>query len=354
MADPVTSDPSAADAADLDATAAAARVRSTGLRGVGQNLMRLRELSVVLVTAVLFAYFAIGQGSAFTGKDNLGNIANYTSAAAIIAAGEVMLLVCGEIDLSAGMTFAMTPILMMLLHNNQSLPLGIALVVALLVAAAFGLFNGLVTVLLRLPAFITTLGTLYLVHGLTLKVAGSHPEPAPTDGTFVQVFASQSHWWSEIVWAIAIVVVMQIVLTSTRWGAYTIATGGNYLGAAEAGIKVRAMKVRAFVITAVFAGFAGVLDGIHTPQSFDPNAGGNDLMFTAVAASVIGGTALLGGSGTVIGALFGALLLGILQDGFNIKGLSVNTFIMVEGIAIILAMVLNTQLTRFRRGARAE
>lgn len=345
---------SGGDTADQDAQVAASRVRSSGLRGVGQSLMRLRELSVVLVTVVLFLYFAIGHGSAFTSVTNLGNIASYVAAPAIIAAGEVMLLVCGEIDLSAGMTFAMTPILMMLLHNNQGLPLLLAFLIALLVAATFGLFNGLVTVFLRLPSFITTLGTLYLVHGLTLKVNSSQPESAPQGGTFMKVFGDPNTWWSEIAWAIGLVIIMQIVLTNTKWGAYTIAAGGNYFGAAEAGIKVRVIKIRAFVITALFAGFAGVLDGIHTPHSFDPNAGGNDLMFTAVAASVIGGTALLGGSGTVIGAFFGALLLGILQDGFNIISLSAETFIMVEGLAIIAAMVLNTQLTRFRRGARAE
>jgi len=215
-----------------------------------------------------------------------------------------------------------------------------------------GLFNGLVTQLLKLPSFITTLGTLYLLHGIALKVSNNFPRPAPTEGVMVQIFGGYK--WSEILWAIAIVVLMQIVLTQTKMGTYTIATGANMLGAAEAGIKTRGIKIRAFVLTAVFAGFGGILDGIHISQSFDPNAGGNELMFAAVAACVIGGTALLGGSGTVIGAFFGALLLGVLQDEFNIQGISSTTFIVIEGAAILVAMLLNTQLARFRRASKVR
>lgn len=319
-----------------------------GLAGVGSSLLRLRELSVIAVVAALTIYFSVSN-SGFFNSDNLGNVANLSSAAAILAAGEVMLLVCGEIDLSVGMTFALTPFIMMEM-NGHGIPLFFALVIALLVAASFGLFNGVVTVMLGLPSFITTLGTLYLVHGITLKVSSSFPVAAPTGGFLPHLLGGWK--WSEILWAIGIAVVMQIVLTSTRWGTYTIATGGNFLGASEAGIKVRAIKIRAFVTTAVLGGFAGILEGIHISQNFDPNAGGNDLMFKAVAASVIGGTALLGGSGTVIGAMFGALLLGVLEDGFTVQGIGSTTFIVIEGVAIILAMVLNTQLARFRRAAK--
>jgi simple sugar transport system permease protein len=309
------------------------------------TVLRLRELSVVVVVIVLLVYFSVSN-SAFYSSNNLGNIANLTSAAAILAAGEVFLLVCGEIDLSAGMTFGLSPFIMMS-ANDHGVPLLISFLIALAVCAVIGLFNGLVTQLLKLPSFITTLGTLYLLHGITLKVSHSFPKPAPTSGELVRILGGAK--WSEIIWAFAFVIIMQIVLTQTKWGTYTIATGANLLGASEAGIKTRQIKVRAFMLTAVFAGFAGIVDGIHISQSFDPNAGGNDLMFAAVASCVIGGTALLGGSGTVIGAFFGALLLGVLQDGFNIQGINATTFIVIEGIAILLAMALNTQLARFQR-----
>ncbi|HEY5223281.1 MAG TPA: ABC transporter permease [Microbacteriaceae bacterium] len=321
--------------------------------GVGSRLLRVRELSVLVVNIALIVYFG-AVNPAFFSSSNISNIANFFSAVALIAAGETFLLICGEIDLSAGMTFAVVPVIMVTLNgeNGQGMPLWLAMIISLIAAAVIGLFNGLVTQFLKLPSFITTLGTLYVLHGISLTLAGSTPLPAPEAGAFSQIFGGWS--WSELIWTLVIVVVMQIVLTQTRWGAHTIATGANVLGASESGIKVRQIKIRAFVITALFAGFAGILDGTNIAKSFDPNAGGNDLMFMAVAASVIGGTALLGGSGTVIGAALGALLLAVLQDGFNIQGISATTFVIVEGIAILLAMALNTWLARFRTRAREQ
>jgi simple sugar transport system permease protein len=323
--------------------------RAGPLRNGLTMLLRLRELSVLVVVIALAIYFAVAN-SAFTDSQNLINVANLTSSAAMLAAGEVLLLVCGEIDLSVGMTFAFTPILMMWLAD-RGVPLTLALLIALAAAGVIGAFNGLATVLLRLPSFITTLGTLFLIHGVTLTVSGSFPIPAPTEGLLVDVLGGWT--WSQLIWAVVIAVALHVVLVGTRWGVYTVAAGGNLLGASEAGIRVRAIKVRNFVLAAVIAGLAGVIEGMHISQSFDPNAGGNELMFAAVASAVIGGTALLGGSGTVAGAFLGAVLLGMLQNGLTLQGYSATTFIIIEGIAILLAMALNTRLSRLRAGAKA-
>jgi simple sugar transport system permease protein len=327
--------------------------RPSGMKAASNRVLRVRELSVLVVDIVLIVYFGLANPAFFT-AGNFQNIANFFSAAALIAVGETFLLICGEIDLSAGMTFALIPVIMVSLNGEEGegLPLWLCLVISLVIAALIGVFNGLVTQYLKLPSFITTLGTLYVLHGISLTIAGSTPLPAPQEGIIPAVFGG---WiWSELLWTIGIVLIMQVVLTQTRWGAHTIATGANFLGAAEAGIKVRQIKTRAFVITAVFAGLAGILDGTNIAKSFDPSAGGNNLMFTAIAASVIGGTALLGGSGTVLGAALGALLLAVLQDGFNIEGISATTFVIVEGVAILLAMTLNTWLARFRTRAKEE
>lgn len=330
------------------ATGSAAIRRFPGLTALPGAALRLRELSVVVVVIVLLLYFGLSN-STFFSSSNLGNIANFGSAAAIIAAGEVFLLVCGEIDLSTGMTFALTPFVMMAVDDTGA-PMLVSVIVGLLTAAVIGLFNGIVNQLLKLPSFITTLGTLYLLHGITLKVSHNFPRPAPQDGLLMHILGGWK--WSELVWAVALAILMQVVLTQTRWGAHTIATGANNLGAAEAGVRTKWVKIRAFMVASTFAGLGGILEGVHISQSFDPNAGGNDLMFEAVAACVIGGTALLGGSGTVIGAFFGALLLAVLQDGFNIQGINATTFIVIEGAAILIAMVLNTQLARLRRGVK--
>jgi simple sugar transport system permease protein len=312
------------------------------------GVLRLRELSVFLVVVVLVIYFGVANSAFFTSA-NLANVANFASATAIVAVGEVFLLICGEIDLSAGMTFALTPFVVMAAVDAR-VPQILAVVLGLLAAAAVGLFNGVVTQLLRLPSFITTLGSLFLLHGITLKVSDNFPRPAPQDGPLWHILGAGR--WSELIWAIGLAVVLQVVLSQTTWGVYTVATGANMIGAAEAGISTRLVKIRSFVLVGLLSGVAGILQGVHISRSFDPNAGGNSLMFEAVAACVIGGTALLGGSGTVIGAFLGALLLAVLQDGFNIQGINSTTFIVIEGAAILFAMVLNTQLARLRRGIR--
>jgi simple sugar transport system permease protein len=323
-------------------------LKPNGLQLFVNRVLRVRELSVLVVDIVLIIYFAFANPAFFT-LSNIQNISDFFSAAALIAVGEVFLLVCGEIDLSAGMTFALVPVVMVTL-NNDGMQLWLALIIGLAIAAVIGLFNGLITQYLMLPSFITTLGTLYLLHGISLTLAGSTPLPAPQDGIIPKIFGVWQ--WSELTWTVVFILIMQVVLTQTRWGAHTIATGANMIGASEAGIKVRRIKIRAFVLTAVLSGLAGILDGTNIAKSFDPNAGGNNLMFTAVAAAVIGGTALLGGSGTVVGAALGALLLAVLQDGFNIQGISATTFVVVEGFAILLAMTVNIYFTRFRARAK--
>jgi simple sugar transport system permease protein len=219
--------------------------------------------------------------------------------------------------------------------------------VALVVAGGVGLANGVITVRFGLPSFITTLGMFFFLNGTTLLVSGGFPKPAPREGIVVGVLGGLP--FSAMVWALIITAVMHVVLSNTRWGVYTFATGGNSIGAREAGVPTSRIKIGNFVITSGLAGFAGILESTRL-ASVDPLAGGAELMFAAVAAAVIGGTALAGGSGTIIGGLLGALVLGVLRDGFTLQGISAFTFNVILGIAIIVSMILNMRLARLRRG----
>jgi simple sugar transport system permease protein len=147
--------------------------------------------------------------------------------------------------------------------------------------------------------------------------------------------------------------VLWFVLKKTRFGVHVIATGGNPLGAAEAGIRTRRIKVWCFMILALGAGFIGILDSIRI-GSLDPAAPGTQEMFLAVSAAVIGGTALTGGRGTVLGTIIGAIVLGTLEDGFNLIGVSANAFILCEGLVILGLMAINVQLNKVitRKGGR--
>ena len=125
---------------------------------------------------------------------------------------------------------------------------------------------------------------------------------------------------------------------------YTVAAGGNRLGAAEAGINVRLVLVRNFVLCALTAGFAGILEAVRTASMTPDPSGSNTILLEAVAAVIIGGTLMTGGSGTVVGALIGALFLGVLNDGLVIKGVSADYVDLYLGIAIIIAMTVNVYI----------
>jgi simple sugar transport system permease protein len=255
-----------------------------------------------------------------------------------------MVLVCGELDLSAGMVYALAPFIMYFaaLHGAPSI---VAIILALMGAGVVGLINGAITTLFSVPAFVTTLGTMFLVNGFTLSISGGFPvEPtaaAPIEAAF------GANVWARLGWSLALAVALQFVLSRTRFGVHTVATGGNPLAAAEVGIRVRSIKVRNFVLASALAGFAGVIDAFRI-QSIDPLAGGAEITFAAIAAAVIGGTLLTGGYGTLIGAFIGALVLGILKDGFTLSGVSAYAFDMILGGAILVTMAVNVRLMTWR------
>jgi simple sugar transport system permease protein len=315
-----------------------------------ERLIHVRELSIVLVTIAAAIYFSLTSGPGFNTVQNYQTIAQYLAPWAIVAAGEVMLLICGEIDLSAGFVFTLSPFVLMLLLNNHA-PLLPALLLTLVVCSLIGVTNGLIHTRLGIPSFITTLGMAFLLWGLSLIISNGSPVSAPSGNWITAVFGGAR--WAELVWCLVIVAIMQLVLSTTRFGIFVRAVGGNRIGAAESGIRTSRVKITSFAIVSTLAGLAGILQGIRV-GSFDPTNGGFNTMFFAVAAAVIGGTALLGGSGTVIGAWFGALLLALVYDGFNLTGISANGFYLVLGIAILVAMALNVHLARLRERLNAQ
>ncbi|MEW6637515.1 MAG: ABC transporter permease, partial [Actinomycetota bacterium] len=158
--------------------------------------------------------------------------------------------------------------------------------------------------------------------------------------------------YSGILWALAIVVLMYLLLNHTRWGMHTFATGGNFIGAKEAGIRVDRVRIGNFMMCSALGGLAGILEAMRI-DSIDPLAGGAEIMFYGIAAAVIGGTPLAGGVGTVIGAFFGTLVISILRNGFTLQGVSANEFNIIFGIAVIVGMILDVYVTRVRGGRRA-
>ena len=313
--------------------------------------LRQREATVLVVTVALIIYFALASPN-FLDKSNLITwLSNDAAPIMIIAIGEVLLLICGEIDLSVGFVYTLSPFLMHYLIDFYGFPAILAILVSLLMGLAVGWLNAFLTVSVGLPSFITTLGTGFVLLGLVYTTSHAQPAPVPTAAEGI------GHWigtyaWSEITWAVILVIIFHIVLTRTRWGLHTVAAGGNLLGAQEAGIKVKRIKYGNFMITALLGAFVGLQVGFQT-NTIDPTAGGYTPMFYSVTAAVIGGTAMLGGVGTILGAFLGAIVLATLTDGFSIIGISANPLDIIFGAAILIAMIANVQLAKLREAGRS-
>jgi simple sugar transport system permease protein len=343
-------------------------------RDLATRFLTLREGSIIVVTLLAAIYFTAKTGNFFS-HANFVTLLPYFAPFAILAAGEVLLMVAGEIDLSIGSVYLFAPF-MFYEFNNAGLPLGIDLVLALVCCVVVGIVNGVLTEIIGVSSFITTLGMLLGLGGLTLIISHAAPVSMPGAdvttktvnvthvvngqtihlqekvneiGGFAKIFGGGTY--SELIWALIIVLGVQVLLNRTRWGMYTIAVGGNKLGAAEAGINVRLTVIRNFVVCSVFAGFVGVLEATRASSVTPDTAGASETMFRAVSAAVIGGTLLLGGEGTAIGALFGALFLGILRDGLTLEGVSADYLDFILGIAILVAMTINIYVGRVRKGS---
>jgi simple sugar transport system permease protein len=341
-----------------EATTTTERRAGLGWRVAGAFLRR-REASVFIVAAALITFFWVKNG-AFGSSDNWRNITETMAPYAIVSAGEVMLLVCGEIDLAVGRVFALAPALAWVVSgpDQHHLPIEIGVLVALVASALVGLVNGVIVTYFRVPSFIATLGMLFLLHGITLNITHSSQQFMPGGSTFKDIFGSQPGQYhlflnSEFFWALAAMLIVQFVLSWTRWGLHTISTGGNLVGAAEAGVNVRAVKVGNFVLANTLAGFAGIVDSTRV-TTIVPEQGGPDLMFLAVAGAVIGGTSLFGGVGSVLGSFIGVAVLIMLQTGLNIIGQPPWEFFFITGLAIVVAMAANVQIARLRNLGRLQ
>ena len=326
--------------------------------GVGSILSRAailflkqREASVLAIAVILFIYFA-ATTTAFVSHGSFVNIAQYMAPYVIIGIGLVLLMVCGEIDLSVGFVWTLSPFVMKFFIDS-GIPTLLAIIITVpILAVIIGGINGIITTVFGVPSLITTIATGFIIFGYTLTISAAQQVNIPTESLGL------GHWfgfeaWSEIIWASVLVLIFHVILTRTRWGLYTVSVGGNMLGAREAGIKVNRIKIGNFMLCSGFGALAGIIEAFKN-NIIDPSAGQLNVLLIALTGAVIGGTAMMGGSGTMIGMWLGMLVLGILNDGFNLRGISSNKLLIILGAAILLAMIANTYLTRLRSAGRLQ
>lgn len=321
-----------------------------------KDFLSFREGGVALATLVLIVIFTSINRN-FLSLRNGSVIGELVTANAAVAAGQVMLMVVGEIDLSVGAVYSLSPYLMYLL-SIRGISFGIAAPLGVLAAASVGLANGLLTVRLRVPSLLTTLGMYFFITAVNLLMSNGFYQVMPREEPYTTLLGGGTVFGVEIslIWTIITIVGLAVVLARMRHGVWSIATGSNLVGAGEVGVNTGRTKIRNFVLSSTIAGLWGIFianRGFVSPGGTgvaDPLQGGDELILGSIAAAVIGGTSLFGGSGTVIGALAGSLLIAVLKNGLTLVGATAFIYTSLLGFAIISSMVINTQTRKFARG----
>jgi simple sugar transport system permease protein len=288
---------------------------------------------------------------AFLSPLNISNTLTFTVELGLIALAMTLLMTAGEFDLSVGSVFGFAPVAMWTLYNAGVTSLFVGFVVALLIAAAIGLFNGLFVTRLRIPSFLVTLGMLLVVRGVALFVTDGFPQRTWSAGGqwLANLLVGDFHVgpfrvYASLFWFIAAAIILSYVLTRSKFGNWIQAAGGNAVAARARGVNVNSVKVWLFVLSAVMSAFAGIISSIRTSAA-NPNSGtGYEL--EVIAMVVIGGTALTGGRGTILGTVLGILILRVMRNGIvlvGVPGLAYNIFI---GAIILGMMALHSWLER--------
>jgi ribose transport system permease protein len=310
----------------------------------GARRLDLREYFIYIGFVAIFAFFSITLfNRGFLTGNNLMNIARQTAMISVMAVGMTFVLASGEIDLSIGSVVALSSLTTALALRHTNLALGV--VAGLGTGAVVGLVNGLFVSRVRIPSFLVTLGMMGIVTGLARWITNLKSVPV-TNETYNFIFGSGDIGPVSIlfVWTVVLLIFGELALKKTAFGRSVLATGGNKVSARYSGIKVDNIKLVVIVMNGMFAALAGMLYAgrLHGARY---TLGEADLM-TVIAAVIIGGTSLFGGRGTVIGSIIGSLIMGMINNGLILMGLSVDQQMIFRGIIIIAAVSLTLREKR--------
>lgn len=297
-----------------------------------------RRYIIYIGFVVVFAAFAVTLGDdGFLSTNNLLNIVRQSAIIAIIAVGMTYVIACAQIDLSVGSTAGLASVVTAMAISSYGLVAGIA--AGLLVGLVVGCINGALVSMLNIPSFLVTLGMLGIAVGVAQWITDSAPQPI-LNSTYNLVFGGGNFGPVPglLVWMAIVVAVGAVGLAKTRFGRQVLATGGNRMAADFTGVNTRRITFSVLVISSVLASLAGMLYAGRLESGRFQWGTGDEL--SAIAAVILGGTSLFGGSGAVIGTFVGALLIGLINNGLVLAGLDTSQQQVVRGVIIILAVAL--------------
>lgn len=303
---------------------------------------------VYIIFVLCLIIFGIWLKGSFFSLSNLLNITRQAGAVSVMAIGMVFVIGLGHIDLSIGSVVALSSLITAYILRDTGNPV-LAVIVAIGFGAIVGLFNGLCVTTIGMPAFLTTLGSQAILTGIAMWISATKAVPITHKG-FLFWFGSGTIGQVPILllWAVGATVIGYIVLNNTSYGRKILATGGNATSAKYSGVRVNKITVLAFIYNGCLAAIAGTLyAGRAHSARWDFGSG---VEMNVIAAVVLGGTAMSGGTGSAIGALIGSFLIMMIDNGLVIGGLGVAQQTFMRGIIIILAVALS-EIGRMKKRA---
>jgi simple sugar transport system permease protein len=306
------------------------------------KVFAIQELGVLVAGVIIALAFAWLSPQFFTAA-SAGSILASAVQFGVVGLGVTVLMIAGEYDISVASVYSLCPLVMASLWVNHGFNAFSALALSLLLAMAIGLINGLATLLLNIPSFIVTLATALFWAGVSLNLTGGYPISFFGKSALMEWLGAaefgKSHISVSIIWLVAIAVILSVVLRQTATGNWIFASGGDARAARAMGVPVGQVKVACFVLSSLLAAVTGIIQfgsfGSATPTQ------GSDLALTAIVVAVVGGGSLLGGRGSIIGALLASIVLGMSYTGLVLSGVSTTWFQSFVGFLLLFAVIVN-------------
>lgn len=311
----------------------------------------METYGIVVVVMVMMMVLAAIKPDVFLSAENLTNILKQNASLALLALGMLVVIITGGIDLSVGSIFGMTAIIMGFLWQDSGLPLELAMLLGLGVGFIAGMINAFFIVIIGVPPLITTLATLALYRGIALGIsearsARGFPEwfqdigrgGIPVNLTIGDQTLAVIPW--QLVIIVIAVVIFGVVLSRTTFGRSLYAIGNNEVAARFAGIRTGFAKFVIYTTSGVMASIAAIVFVSRVTTTRSDMGSGIEL--DAIAAVVLGGTSIFGGSGSILGTILGLILIQVLKNGLLLAGVRGDgTIIMIGGVLIIAVLVNN-------------
>jgi ribose transport system permease protein len=305
------------------------------------QIIRRKNVSVILILVVLSLVLTITTDNFLTQK-NIFSVMRAFSYIAIIAIGECFVIISAGVDLSVGSIFGFVGLCTAFMIQNLGLDPVFAIALGIVIGTIIGSVNGLLITALKIPPFIATLGMLSVTRGLAYALTTGYPIRTPTEFNAI----GQGYLWViplPVVYMVVAVLIFTFVLEKTVFGRRVFAIGGNEEAAAISGVNVKRIKMYVYSLSGMLAGLSGIITTARLGVAQSTSGTGYEL--DVIAAVIIGGASLTGGKGTVVGAMLGAAIMGVLRNGLILLNVSPYWQQTVIGI-VILAAIAGDQLSK--------